>query len=277
MPSHPHINLNDTLFDNQLSKMSSILIQEKRDECTRVINNIGEKLRPILANLLGLDSLESSDFSALLYLVRDNYTRLSPNFHAYLSYGDVCACIDIRNRLAHQDPTNLRYLKRSVQTLYRCQAAFGIQSSLVPLRILACRACGTTTTRTAQPTITFPSNGRQVRTTRTYDVQVYAVANDRNEICTRNDSWYQSWIWHTTYCGPCRNAGILTEIGRRYDWAPEDRINLAECEVRYVLANQATMVTYTDGTTKDLTHVVSDGKIRRHFYTFYENKMRELA
>jgi hypothetical protein len=50
---------------------------------------------------------------------------------------------------------------------------------------------------------------------------------------------------------------------------------MAECEVRYVLADQATIVTYTDGRTKDLTHVVSDGKIRRHFYTFYENKMRE--
>jgi hypothetical protein len=37
------------------------------------------------------------------------------------------------------------------------------------------------------------------------------------------------------------------------------------------------MVTYHNETVKDLTHVVSDGKIRRHFYTLYENKMREVT
>ena len=255
--------------------MSAILIQEKRDDCVRIINNIVEKLRPILSERLGLESLNSSDFNNLLHLIRDNYARL--NLHGELTLADVATCIEIRNKLAHHTHMSLAYLKRSVYLLNRCQAAFGIQSSLVQLRILACKECGTITSRTAQPTITFTSNRRQVRTTRTYDVQVYTVANDRFENCKREDSWYQGWIWHTTYCGPCRTAGVLTELGRRYDWAPEDRINLATCEVRYVLANQAAMVTYTDGTVKDLTHVVSDGKIRRHFYTLFENKMTEVT
>jgi hypothetical protein len=255
---------------------SPIIIQEKKDECNRIINNISEKLRPILAALLGLESLNSSDFNTLLYLVKDNYNRLTRHFHVPFSYADVCSCIDLRNKVAHQDATSIRYLKKGIQVLNRCQAAFNIQSSLVPLRLLACKVCGTTTTRTAQPTITFISNNQPIKTSRTYDVQVYTVANDREEICKREDSWYDGWIWHTTYCGPCRQAGTLTKIGRRYDWAPEDRINLSECEVRYVLANQAAMVTYHNETVKDLTHVVSDGKIRRHFYTLYENKMREV-
>ena len=42
---------------------SPIIIQEKKDECNRIINNISEKLRPILAALLGLESLNSSDFN----------------------------------------------------------------------------------------------------------------------------------------------------------------------------------------------------------------------
>ena len=60
---------------------SPILIQEKKDECSRIINNISEKLRPILAALLGLESLNSSDFSTLLYLVKDNYNLLIRHFH----------------------------------------------------------------------------------------------------------------------------------------------------------------------------------------------------
>jgi hypothetical protein len=48
--------------------------------------------------------------------------------------------------------------------------------------------------------------------------------------------------------------------------------------VRYNLnPHQAMIVTYPDGTIKDLTHVVSDGSVRRHRYGLLERTLREVA
>ena len=258
----------------------SVLLQEKKDECSRVIQNISVSLGENLATHLGLTGLQSSDFLQLLHLIKDNYAQIQPHLQAVFLYRDVLQCIKARNTLYHQEQTTIEFLNRSLHALRACQAAFGIQSALVPLRILACRRCNTFITRTAQPTVRFKdaTTNTRFRTTRTYDVQSWTTANDRYEDCKRDTpSWYDGWIWHTAFCATCRNTGVLTEIGRRYDWAPEDRIDLTQCTVRYILDKQATIVHYPDNTVRDLTHVVSDGKVRRHFYCLYESMLQTVT
>jgi hypothetical protein len=70
---------------------------------------------------------------------------------------------------------------------------------------------------------------------------------------------------------------IYTNIGLRFDWAPEDRIDLTVTPVTYLLDRQAMVVTYPDGSIHDLTHVVSDGEVRRHHYVLYEKELLEVV
>lgn len=256
---------------------TSYLIQEKRENCLRIINNIAEKLGPLITKIFSLDSI-FTDFAEELKQVKIHYDLLPDKIKVNFSKKDIDECIDLRNKISHQERISSSYLERGVETLNRCEDAFGITSTEVPLRILACKTCSKTITRTAQPTSTVESNGKLIKISRCYDVQVYSVGADKYEVCKRADLWYPEWIWHTTYCGHClKEAGKFTKIGRRYDWAPENRIDLDKCVVRYDLDKQAAMVYYHDKTVRDLTHVVSDGRIRRHMYTFYIDKMIEVT
>ena len=114
--------------------------------------------------------------------------------------------------------------------------------------------------------------------TRTYDVQSWSVANDNNEIATRDTKWYDGWVSTYTYCGECRRQHTLTCLGFRFDWAPEDRIDLTENTIRYNLQRQAMIVVNNNtGVVNDLTHVVSDGEVKRHRYALYEHQLRETT
>ena len=187
-------------------------------------------------------------------------------------------CMRIRNIIYHQNTTTIAYLNRAIRSLNKCQKAFGIRSAIIPLRVLACKYCGTTITRTAQPTITFKDlENTNQRITRTYDVQSWAVANDNNEVATRENTWYDGWVWTHTYCGECRRQNQLTRLGFRFDWAPEDRVDLQTHTIRYVLLRQAMVVIdNATGEMRDLTHVVSDGEVRRHRYALMEHNLQEL-
>jgi hypothetical protein len=257
--------------------MSLLFIQDKRDECDRLIKNISNTLSTILSGFLENISLETQDFNELMKLIRDNYTQLSPQFRSEFLISDCNICIKIRNVIYHQTPTTIDFLNRSIASLIKCQKAFGIQSPIVDLRILACKTCNTTITRTAQPTIRFRDmeNNRE-RITRTYDVQSWVVANDNNQNASRDNTWYDGWVWTYTYCGECRRQNRLTHLGFRLDWAPEDRIDLTTHTIRYNLQRQAMVViNNNDGRVRDLTHVVSDGEVRRHRYALYEKQLRE--
>lgn len=254
----------------------TILLEEKRNECQRLINNIGKSLPAILSNQLHVN-FTSQDFTQLMVLIRENFAEVQPHLLSELDLGDIKRCIKIRNILAHQTPTSIENLNNAIESLKRCQASFGIQSAIVPLRVLACRKCGTCITRTAQPTVHFRDlAGQRQRVTRTYDVQSWSVANTSGELARRENTWYPGWVWTYTYCATCRQNNEITPLGFRFDWAPEDRINLNACQIHYLLARQAMIVVYPDGTIKDLTHVVSDGEVRRHRYALYESALREI-
>lgn len=256
----------------------SIVIQDKRDECDRVINNISSSLPAILSTQLHLQSLTSQDFSQLMKLIRDNYTQVHPHLLSEFNIDDINKCIKIRNILYHQNITSPQFLTNAISSLYKCQKAFGIQSALVPIRVLACKKCDTTITRSAQPTVVFKDTANiNQRITRTYDVQSWVVANDNTEFATRENTWYPGWVRTYTYCAECRRQNIITRIGFRYDWAPEDRIDLNICRVRYMLERQAMVVVYPDGSIRDLIHVVSDGEVKRHRYALYEKELKEVA
>ena len=252
----------------------SIAVQEKRDECDRVINNISSSLPAILSTYLHLQSLTSQDFSQLMKLLRDNYAQVQPQLLSEFLVDDINKCIKIRNILYHQNITSPQFLNNAIIALYKCQKAFGIQSALVPIRVLACKKCGTTITRSAQPTVVFKDTANiNQRITRTYDVQSWVVANDTMEIATRENTWYPGWVRTYTYCAECRRNNTITCLGFRYDWAPEDRVNLNTCRIRYMLERQAMVVVYLDGTIRDLIHVVSDGEVKRHRYALYEKEL----
>ena len=252
----------------------TILLEEKRNECQRLINNIGKSLPAILSTQLHVN-FTSQDFTQLMILIRENYTQLQ--FLSEFHLGDIKRCITIRNILAHQTPTSIENLTKSIESLKKGQAAFGIQSALITLRVLACKKCGSVITRTAQPTVRFKDMaGQRQRITRTYDVQSWSVANTPGELASRENTWYPGWVWTYTYCATCRQMNEITPLGFRFDWAPEDRINLDTCELRYFLPRQAMIVQYPNGTIKDLTHVVSDGEVRRHRYALYESALREV-
>jgi hypothetical protein len=254
----------------------SILIQDKRDECDRLINNISRILclKPTILSGFLLDAnLANRDFNELMKLIHDNYTQIQPYLLSEFLLTDIDICREVRNKIYHQDYTNINFLNNAILSLNKCHKAFGIQSPLIPLRILACKTCDTTITRTAQPTIKF----KNMEITRTYDVQSWVVANDTNETASRENTFYDGWVSTYTYCAECRKQNILTCLGFRFDWAPEDRIDLTKNTIRYNLQRQAMIVINNTGIINDLTHIVSDGKVRRHLYGLYENQLRELT
>lgn len=254
--------------------MSSLIIQDKRDECDRLINNISRVLylRPtILSGFLLDPNLANRDFNELMQLIKDNYTQIQPHLLSEFLVSDTEICREVRNKIYHQDYTNLNFLNHAILSLNKCHKAFGIQSPLIPLRILACKTCGTTITRTAQPAIKI----KDMEITRTYDVQSWVVANDTNETASRDTTWYDGWVSTHTYCAECSKQNILTCLGFRLDWAPEDRIDLTVNTVRYNLQRQAMIViNNTTGVVNDLTHIVSDGEVKRHRYALYERELR---
>ena len=256
--------------------MSSLILQDKRDECDRLINNISRilYLNPtILSGFLLDPNLANQDFNELMQLIKDNYTKIYPHLLSEFLLSDIDICREVRNKIYHQEYPNLKFLNNAILSLNKCHKAFGIQSPLIPLRILACKTCGTTITRTAQPTLKITEQS----ITRTYDVQSWSVANDNNEIATRDTKWYDGWVSTYTYCGECRRQHTLTCLGFRFDWAPEDRIDLTENTIRYNLQRQAMIViNNTTGVVNDLTHIVSDGEVKRHRYALYERELIEV-
>jgi hypothetical protein len=257
--------------------MSSLITQDKRDECDRLINNISRVLylRPtILSGFLLDTNLANRDFNELMQLIKDNYTQIQPHLLSEFLVSDTEICREVRNKIYHQDDTNLNFLNHAILSLNKCHKAFGIQSPLIPLRILACKKCETTITRTAQPTIKI----KDMEITRTYDVQSWVVANNTNETASRNTAWYDGWVSTHTYCAECSRQNILTCLGFRFDWAPEDRIDLTENTIKYNLEKQAMIVVNNkNGSVSDLTHVVSDGEVRRHRYALYQRELIEIV
>jgi len=253
--------------------MNSIPLQEKANECQRMIRNISQELPSKLSALVQPFNLKGQDFNTLLKFIKENYSTLQPQFQANFSQNDVNVCIDVRNKLSHQVNTQIHFLNRALHSLRQCQKAFGIQSALVPLRVLACKTCDQVITRTAQPSVTYKNlAGQNEKVTRTYDVQSWVVGNAPADHASRENTWYPGWVWTRTFCSQCH-----THIGYRFDWAPEDRVDLTNSRITYNLnPRQAMIVTYADGTVKDLTHVVSDGEVRRHRYGLLEKTLREV-
>ena len=257
--------------------MSMVQELEKKNECERLIKNISQGLPKFLSTHLQIN-LTTQDFLELIKLIQDNFDRLKPHFQGVVLPSDMKVCKKIRNILAHQNKTNIDFLNHAVTVLNACQKAFGITSATVLLRVLACKKCRTVITRTAQPSLNFKdSDGKRHKTARTYDVQSWVVANQRGELAKREGTWYPGWVSTTTYCGTCRMRNIYTNIGLRFDWAPEDRIDLTVTPITYLLDRQAMVVTYPDGSIRDLTHVVSDGEVRRHRYVLYEKELLEVV
>jgi hypothetical protein len=254
--------------------MTSIPIQEKSQECQRIITNISRHLPAKLATLLHLQSLEEHDFIAQMKLVRGNFQMLAGTLQGPLTLQDIKHCMKIRHTLSHQQTTSISYLNRALHSLRLCQKAFGIQSALIPLRVLACRTCDQVITRTAQPSTQFKDiAGQKQKVTRTYDVQSWVIGNVPGELASRENAWYPGWVSTRTACSRCHS-----HIGYRFDWAPEDRVDLTQVTITYNLnPRQAMIVTYPDGTIKDLTHVVSDGEVRRHRYGLFESALREVT
>lgn len=254
----------------------SFLIQEKRNECQRLIDNISRSLPGILSPHLPNLNL-TQDFLVLMKNLKENLEVIIPHLTTHFNSYDIERCIKIRNDLAHQNETSEGSLKLSIETLKRCQRAFGIQSPVVPLRVLACKVCGSTITRTAQPTVPLRDLAWQnQQVTRTYDVQVYMVAHRPGELASRENTWFPGWIRSYTYCGGCADNNVKTHLGYRLDWAPEDLIDLSTCEVYYSSPHQAMVVKYPNGRIQDLTHVASIGEVRRHRYAFLENHLRQV-
>lgn len=255
--------------------MTSLVIQDKRNECDRLIKCISSELPAILSKILG-ENVEAQDFSILMTTIRKNSAKIKP--HGEFTKKDIKACKDARNSIYHQEAMALEELDTAMQALYKCQRIFGIQSPIVPLRVLACKTCKTVITRTAQPTVEFldlSSNTQKI--TRAYDVQVWTVANHKNETASRENTWYDGWVWTYTYCAKCREQDIISPLGFRFDWAPEDRVDLTTNKIRYDLGRQAMVVVNTSGVIRDLTHVVSDGDVKRHRYALLETRLIEIS
>lgn len=251
--------------------------EEKKAECNRLMQNIHSCLCDILDKFISLSKIDKKDFITIMNAVKENYTSIISNEQfKTLKLGDVELSLKVRHSIAHQRKISTNLLNSGIDALKRCQLAFGIKSPVVPLRVLACRRCKQVVTRTAQPTVRFTDlAGNRQLVTRAADVQVYMVANDCKDGVSRENTWYPGWVWSYVFCGGCRANGVLTRIGFRFDWAPEDRVDLNVCKVRYDRDRQAMVVEQSDGSIKDLTHVVSDGIIRRHNYVFFNGRLLE--
>lgn len=70
-------------------------------------------------------------------------------------------------------------------------------------------------------------------------------------------------MWHFIQCSRC-----VTNIGFRHDWAPEYAVDLGTHRIVFDAAIGDMVVVAPDGSRRDLLHVVADGAVRPHFYTF---------
>jgi len=247
-------------------------LQEKKAECNRLIQNIHKCLCVKMGRIMSLSKADKNDFVSILTVVKHKFSFIEGQF-TELKKEDVETCLKVRHMIAHQSNVGAGMLDNGINALTRCQLAFGIKSPVVPLRVMACKECRQVLTRTAQPTVEFADTaGCRHSVTRAADVQVYMVANDTSTDCivSRENTWYPGWVCSDNYCAGCLRKGVLTIIGLRFDWAPEDRLDLSVSKVRYQKERQAMVVVEKDGTIRDLTHVVSDGIIRRHNYVFFE-------
>jgi hypothetical protein len=252
-------------------------LQEKKAECNRLIQNIHKCLCVEMGKIMSLSKADKKDFVSILTVVKLHFSFIEEQF-TELKKEDVETCLRVRHMIAHQSNVGAGMLDNGINALTRCQLAFGIKSPVVPLRVMACKECRQVLTRTAQPTVEFADTaGCRQSVTRAADVQVYMVANDTRADCivSRENTWYPGWVWSHTYCGGCVRKDVRTIIGFRFDWAPEDRLDLSVSKVRYKKERQAMVVVEKDGTIRDLTHVVSDGIIRRHNYVFFERSLVE--
>lgn len=264
---------------------------EKKAECERLIRLIADQLPSTLESKgFSLDRSNPIDFQTVLKYIgsKENRTQIATLFntdfplvkpgkrkneHGHgIPNNKISDCLQIRNCIAHNKPCTEDELENGICVLKECCKVFGLRSDVVPLRILACNSCKTVITRTAQPSFeTEGHSGTIIKLCRTYDVQVYSVGNVPGERAMRDDEWYAGWVWTKTYCGTCKQW-----IGYRFDWAPEDRVDLDTSSIVYSKEKQAMVVVYTDGTERDLTHVVSDGEVRRHRYGFLDSKLEQV-
>ena len=267
---------------------------EKKVECERLIRLIPEKLPSILESRgyvldrthpidfqtimkymgsKGIAEKLSKDFNTTFPVVEAGNPKRRPNRDGHgIPNTKISDCLEIRNIIAHSRPCSESDLDNGLLVLKECCKTFGIRSDVVPLRILACKSCKQIITRTAQPAFeTEDTNGTMIQLSRVYDVQVYSVANMPGEEARRDDVWYPGWVLTNTFCSKCHK-----KIGYRFDWAPEDRVDLDTCKVIYSKDKQAMVVVYKDKTERDLTHVVSDGEIRRHRYGLIESQLEAV-
>lgn len=151
--------------------------------------------------------------------------------------------------------------------------------AIMPLRVMACKYCKTIITRTAQPTTKQKDfSDAEIDICRTYDVQSWVVGvytNARGE-ASRKNTWHDSWVWTYTLCTKCIKHGRETRLGLRFDWAPEERVDLSTSKITYMIEQQAMCVTNAAGSICDLTHVVYDGKTRHHHYGLFERELVEV-
>jgi hypothetical protein len=249
--------------------------EEKRQECFRLMENTYKGLLVKLEEKgIKLSAADKDDFCSLMKVVRDNLSVIEDSMFVKLTSQDLRLCIRIRHVIAHQKTIGFGFLNEAIDTLKKCQAAFGITSPVVPLRIMSCRRCGAEITRTAQPTVSFRDcGGNKQLITRAYDVHPWTVANMRGEMASRENTWYHGWVWTYTFCATCHSAGKLNRIGFRFDWAPEDRVDLRKDKVYYDNDKATMVVEDSEGKVHDLTHVVSDGVLRRHRYALFEKAL----
>ena len=252
--------------------------KDSQEEAERLLKALSQTLPERLGTLLGRPPIGTNDILNLLKYLKDNYKQLQAIGVRGFDFNDVCHAHHIRNKLYHQEGLALDRLRQGVEGLHRIMNTFKIQTPYVPLRVLRCRLCKAIVTRTAQPTVMKTDmSGIIHRVARCYDVQVYSVANRTGEVASIDNTWYDGYVWTYQYCAKClTDSGRLTLLGFRFDWAPADRINHATSKIVYDRTRQA-MVLESDGGMKvDLTHLVSDGQIRRHRYAFYERSLEEI-
>ena len=263
-------------------------------ECERLIRMVANKLPSILESKgYELDKTNPIDFQMIMKYIgskeiqhkiskefNTNFTIVEPGKSKRRPNRDghgipntkVSDCLEIRNIVAHNLSCTQDDLDKGLSVLKECCKVFSIQSDVVPLRVLACKSCKNIITRTAQPCYeTEGLSGTTIKLCRTYDVQVYSVGNIPGELATRYNAWYPGWVMTQTFCSKCSR-----KIGYRFDWAPEDRVDLETCNVLYSKEKQAMVVVTNDGKEQDLTHVVSDGEVRRHRYGLIESELEEV-
>jgi hypothetical protein len=253
-------------------------LELKKDEVRRIYETIQEKLFSLIKVYLPEGTIETKDFCTLMGYIttlRKRIPYLNEKFNAH-TLGDIR---NIRNDIAHNNPSTEKELNKSIRLLTKFRDFFGIKPTIVPLRVMACKHCNTIITRTAQPTKKHTDlSGTELNICRTYDVQSGVVGGytDMRGEASRENTWYDSWIWTYTICAKCYKNGRVVCLGFRFDWAPEELVDLSTCKVKYMLEQESMVVMGTAGSITDLTHIVSDGKIRHHHYGLFERELVEV-